>query len=831
MRRITSITATLLLLVAIAQPALAQRYPLTEGWTFRKAGSTDQWMQATVPGTVHSDLNGNGMIGDPLRSCTHKDLQWIEEPDWEYTQTFTLPQNISNKNLELVFEGLDTYAQVLLNGTPILEANNMFRTWRIDVSGKVAPGSNTLLVKFFSAKRYASEQAAKLSFALPGGEWAHIRKAAYHFGWDWAPRLVTAGIWKPVYIDVVEPIRLASAWVKTVSADSKEATLSADFTISSNANTTATIRIFDMDERETLYRESVNVSKGNNIYTPTFSIKKPLLWWPNGMGEQNLYNLALIVDTEDGKELIQTQKLGIRTIEWVNQPDSLGESFYAKVNGMPVFAMGANLVPPHSLLPLADKEWTRLVYDAKESNMNMLRVWGGGVYPPNSFFNACDSLGIMVWQDFMFACSMYPWDKNFLANVRQESVEQVQRLRPHASLAMWCGNNEVDEGWHNWGWQKAFATDTTIAKQIWAGYNALFNQLLPDVVAKEDNGRFYWQSSPKYGWGKKESMTHGDSHYWGVWWGKEPFEKYKQKVPRFMSEYGFQSYPVLSTLKNFGNGADVPDTSLINCHQKHPEGFEIIEKYIKDEGFRYKTIEQKLYVSQIVQVIGYQTAIEAHRFASPSCMGSLYWQMNDCWPAVSWSGIDFFGRWKAVQHRVKQLYQPVYVAPIFDGKRLKINLVSSLPYEFEADIIMHLYGADGTKMGVWKDFFEVLPNKAFTPLDIEITDPGIRSLNLVAIVEVKMGRKHLVTTMGVNKPWGKFRAVNPQIEMTTVTEKGKQYIKLKAKYPAFFVDVYNTTDDLVLKDNFFHMLPDEEYKIEVISGEAKGLKVRSIWNF
>ncbi|MCX6297380.1 MAG: glycoside hydrolase family 2 protein, partial [Bacteroidetes bacterium] len=356
-------------------------------------------------------------------------------------------------------------------------------------------------------------------------------------------------------------------------------------------------------------------------------------------------------------------EIGLRTIELIQDKDSVGKSFYFKLNGVPVFMKGANYIPSDNFLPRVTKDdYEKIVENAVDANMNMLRVWGGGVYADDEFYKQCDMQGILVWQDFMFACAMYPGDNHFVNNVAQEVIDQVQRLRNHPCLALWCGNNEVDEGWKNWEWQKQFHYSEKDSTTIAQNNSALFDNFIKDMVNAYDGSRAYWPSSPSIGWGHKESLQEGDSHYWGVWWGNEPFENYNKKVGRFVSEYGFQGMPDLNSIKKYARILPSADTEELTSadmrnHQKHPVGYETILKYMSLDYKVPSGLDNFSYVSQLLQAEGMKTAIEAHRRAKPYCMGTLYWQLNDCWPVTSWSSVDYYNNWKASQYQVKRSFE------------------------------------------------------------------------------------------------------------------------------------------------------------------------------
>lgn len=641
----------------------------TENWTFNKQNDTRKY-KATVPGTVHTDLFQQHLIPDPFYGANEKKLQWIENESWEYETIFSVSNSeLSAENIELEFNGLDTYATVFLNGNSILEADNMFRKWTLSVKNRLKKGKNHLKIVFHSAVQKGKEAASKLPYTLPEKERVFIRKAQYQFGWDWGPRFVTAGIWKNVQLKFWNSAKIENIKYSQLQLNEEKALL--EFITDIHSSKEQTVQLALNDNVHTFY-----LKKGKNSVKIPYEILKPKFWWCNGLGKPHLYSFS--VELVQQNKLLESKKLniGLRTIELVQNKDTFGRGFYFKLNGKPVFMKGANYVPNDSFLPSASKTSPlELVLNAKAAHMNMLRVWGGGVYADDAFYDACDANGILVWQDFMFACSMYPGDDKFVANVKNEVIDQVNRLQNHPSLALWCGNNENDEGWHNWGWQKQYNYSISDSTQIWNDYKKVFHELIPhtldSLLSKDKNS--YWPSSPSIGWGRKESLLQGDSHYWGVWWGKEPFEMYQKKVGRFMSEFGFQGMPNKETLERVIAQSDLNFTSeAFKNHQKHPTGFETINEYMARDFRVPKALNKYIYVSQLLQAYGMKTAIEAHRLAKPYCMGSLYWQFNDCWPVTSWSTVDYYGNWKASHYQVKESFAPIVLLFSEDAKALSI---------------------------------------------------------------------------------------------------------------------------------------------------------------
>jgi beta-mannosidase len=548
----------------------AQTILLNSNWQFRQV-NTKQWYKATVPGTVHTDLLSNNLIPPPYYGNSESKLQWINKANWEYQTTFSVTNlMLQQSDVQLVFEGLDTYCKVYLNNVEILNANNMFRTWKVQVSHLLKLKENHLKLVFTSAELIADSLAAASSIKLPcENNRNYVRKAQYHFGWDFAPKFITCGIWRKVQLLV-----------------------------------------------------------------------------PN----QNITKTSI-------KRTIQGHNWSNKNVQLIQEKDSIGQSFYFTINGKPTFIKGANWVPADMFLPsITYSRYKKLLVAAKQAGMNMLRVWGGGIYEDEIFYNLCDSLGIMVWQDFMFAGAIYPTDSGFIENVKHEMIDNLKRLTKHPCIVLWCGNNEIDEAWHNWGWQKEYHLSNADSSKLWKAYQQLFHELLPSLV-KQYSSKPYITTSPLYGWGRQQSITHGDSHYWGVWWGLQPIEKYQEKIPRFMSEYGMQALPNKESLQQFIPLQEMDTTSnSMRAHQKHPTGFQTLSIYLKQNNLTANTFEEYIGATQTLQANALSTAITAHLAAQPRCMGTMLWQLNDCWPGISWSIIDYYGNKKKAYESVRKLY-------------------------------------------------------------------------------------------------------------------------------------------------------------------------------
>lgn len=673
-------TIALILLIILIAPSLFsqdfKKIDLDGKWKFRKAG-TEQWMDARVPGCVHTDLLRAKAIPDPFIGDNEKGLQWISDIGWEYKKTFMVSDTLfRSSHIELVCQGLDTYANVYLNDSLIIVADNMFREWIANIHPYLRIGPNTLRIQFPAVTIEDKARYGRLRHKLPGDEKVVCRKAAYEYGWDWGPRLITSGIWRPVFIRCWTHMNVLSVQYIQRELNDSVAKLTGVFTFRSAVSDSAYIQINLMGKQ--LAYKKVPGQSGINVARVDFEIKNPKRWWPNGMGEPYLYPIEHKIFFTNRLSDVGIHKLGLRTIELHEDKDTAGSNFTFHVNGIPLFIKGANYIPQDNFPSrVTDSTYKALITSVKDANMNMLRVWGGGIYENDIFYNLCDENGILVWQDFMFACAMYPDNKEFIHNIQAEAIQNVIRLRNHPCIALWCGNNEIDEGWKNWGWQKQYAYTPTDSSEVWSNYKGIFGGTLPTVVSIYDTLRDYIPSSPFIGWGHPESTKQGDMHYWGVWWGKEPFSTYKAKTGRFMTEYGFQGFPSMETINKFTLPADRKlGSPVMKAHQKHPVGYETIDEYLNRDYQHPKDFASYDYISQLLQAEGIKMAIEAHRRAKPFCMGTMYWQLNDCWPVVSWSSRDYYGNPKALQYFVKEDFKTLLVSPVIANGKLRVFIIS-----------------------------------------------------------------------------------------------------------------------------------------------------------
>jgi len=648
---------------------------LHENWTVSSAHGNQSY-KATVPGNIFSDLMHNNVIEDPFVGENEHKVQWVSDSVWVYNSTFTLPNAVLNKqHITLNFDGLDTYATVLLNGEALLKTNNAFRKYTVPVNELVAR-NNKIQIAFTPTKIHEKEAKNQLSYTMPEGNRIYTRKAQFQYGWDWGPVLNTTGIWKDIYIKGWDVAAIDHIYLEENAYTAEEASFNVNVTLTNPAIVGSSLEVEVAGKR---FGTAVNEEQ--NTYTIPVTIENPSFWWPHNLGTPHLYAVDVRLKNEESVLDAKHLKHGVRTVELVTEPDALGTSFYFKINGTPVYMKGANYIPQNSLQNrVVDADYDKLLSNVVDANMNMLRVWGGGIYEDNLFYERCDEKGILVWQDFMYACAMYPGDDAFLENAKQEATDQLIRLRNHPSIVLWCGNNESSEGWHRWGWQNGKTEQQK--DKIWGDYLKLFDSILPQQVA--DYSKLpYWESSPKFGRGNPRFKYEGDAHDWWVWHDGYPFEHFEEHVPRFMSEFGFQSFPSEEVLDYVMDGKQLNlGDEAIKSHQKHHRGFQLIDEYMARDFPVPSDPKDYAYVSQLVQAKGMRMGIEAHRRAKPYNMGTLYWQLNDCWPAISWSSIDYFGQWKALHYAAKEAFENVLIS-----------------FE-QADDVLHIYAVNDHLQGV-----------------------------------------------------------------------------------------------------------------------------------
>ena len=688
---------------------------LDKGWRFKNV-TADQWNPATVPGVVHLDLFDNGIIKDPYEGNNEITQRWIEFEDWEYSTTIIADEKLLQQaHVELVFEGLDTYTTILLNGIEILVTDNMFREWTVELKPHLNLGNNELTVIFHSPLNLNKKNVENSPYELPAANETvylkvspYTRKAAYHFGWDWGPRFVTSGIWRPVYLKTWNTLKVNDITYTTAKVSSNEWQIDFDFEIEYDLDQAGSydLRIVDKNYK-------IQLTKGINLIKQSVQLNNFAYWNPKDYGNQWQWEGDFMISTAFTLLAKGNLKAAFREIELVNGPDSIGTSFYFKVNGKPFYAKGANYIPQDLFLPRVDSaRYEKLIQQAVDANINMIRVWGGGIYESDYFYDLCDEHGILVWQDFMFANSMYPNDPSFIDNITAEVEYNVKRLRNHPCIALWCGNNEIEVAWENWGWQKQYGYSKEDETEIWNTYTSIFHELIPQTLEKLSPNIDYVPTSPLSNWGKPENFNHSSMHYWGVWHGKEPIENFAKNVGRFIAEYGYQSFPNYATLANVIKEADLNLVSeVMKNRQKSYIGNGIIQKNVIKYAYEEVDFEEWVELTQLVQAHAYGYAIRQHRIQTPHCMGTLFWQLNDCWPGPSWSVIDYYGNEKGAYSEVQDHYKPIIASCEMDGNNLVATLVSDRLKTTEVNLIVSAENMKGMTATIYESKTTLNPLK------------------------------------------------------------------------------------------------------------------------
>lgn len=828
---------TLSLMAIAGASAQSQTYVLDKGWEFSQAGS-NEWMSARVPGTVHQDLLDHGRLPDPFYGMNEQKVQWVEKEDWLYRTVFTVTADqLKSDAAWLTFEGLDTYADVYLNGSLLLKADNMFVGHKLAVKDVLREGENRLMIRFRSPVEETAPQWDTDGFNYPADNdhsekrmSVYTRKAPYSYGWDWGIRLATSGIWRPVKLTFCNGAAIDDFFVCQQEVTEQVAKVDNQLEINNVTSTPkgAQVKVVYAygEQADTLTRTVVLQPGKNSLSMPAW-IEKPHLWMPNGWGDPALYTFTATVSV-DGKEVASREEaIGLRSIRVVMEDDKDGKSFYFEVNGKPMFAKGSNYIPGDALLPnMTGERYARLFEDIRAANMNMVRVWGGGIYEDDRFYEEADRNGILVWQDFIFACTTYPHDPTFLKRVSEEAVYNMRRLRNHASLAMWCGNNEIYEGMRYWGWKDKYSP--VVWKEMTEGYDVLFRQLLPELVEANDPGRFYMHGSPyEANWGRPESWKIADSHNWGTWYGQKPFESLDTEIPRFMSEYGFQAFPEMKTIRMFASPEDYElESPVMNAHQKASIGNFLIKKTM---ALYYKVpekFEDLIYAGLILQGQGMRHGIEAHRRHRPYCMGSLPWQLNDSWPVVSWSSIDYYGNWKAMHYQIRRAFAPVLVDAIKEGNNLSYYIMSDRLTDEELTLNLELMGFNG-KVYRKQKVDGLLPantSKLFYQEPVEQALAGRDSATtfMHMVVKSKKGEVLSDEIYYFAHPKDQLLPKTP-LQWQVKQKKGYCEVTVKADKLARDIFIEVPVQGVRFSDNFFDLLPGQKKKVIITSPDGKSL--------
>ena len=805
-----------------------QKLSLCGAWVLDIPGSAFPRVPAQVPGSVYHDLLTAGEIPDPFYRDNENEALKLMDNDFVYSCSFTVPASLlENDAVVLHCDGLDTLATVTVNGCLVGTAKNMHRTYEFDVKSVLRAGENEISVKFDSPTRfikeaYALSRADGSSDAMVG--FPLIRKAHCMFGWDWGPRLPDAGIWRDISILGVRTARIRDVHVLQFHEEGK-------VTLEINTHVTELTGSADVKVSVTAPDGTVFTAEGEKA---VMEIENPALWWPNGLGDQPLYTVT--VELGDGLDS-WSRRIGLRTLTVTRKKDQWGESFSHCVNGVDVFAMGADYIPEDNLLPRVNPERTRrLLEDAKAANMNCVRVWGGGYYPDDFFYDICDELGLLVWQDFMFACAVYNLTEDFEENIKAEFVDNVRRLRHHASLALWCGNNEMEQFVAQGEWVSSMAQK--------ADYIKMYEYIIPKILKVEDPQTFYWPASPSSGgsFDEPQDPNRGDVHYWDVWHGLKPFTDYRNYLFRYVSEFGFQSFPCMETIEAFTAPEDRNVFSYVmEKHQRNASANGRIVSYLSQMYLYPGELTDLVYASQLLQAQAMQYGVEHWRRNrnDSRCMGAVVWQLNDCWPVASWASIDYYGRWKALHYYEKRFFAPVLISCHEEGILSQNTNVNAEPFDLKKT----------ARLNVSNETLKPFTGKASWALrrpDASVIDSGSFEVNCPAMSAVWLPQQDFSDKAtydcyysyaledGQGNVVGEgtvlfcapkhFHFADPQLEARIEGDE----IVVTAKTYARSVELMAGPDTL-LSDNYFDMNAGTR-RVKILRGNADSVKARSVYN-
>lgn len=816
----------------------AETLSLNQGWEFSQMNS-EKWYQAEVPGSVQRDLVRHGILPDPFYGTNEELVQWVEDENWDFKKSFTVTkEQLQYDDALLEFEGLDTHADVFLNGSRILESENMFIGHQLSVKSLLQEGENKLYIRFYSPVQRMMPARTTFGYDYPAGNdhreeklSIYNRKAPYHFGWDWGIRIVQMGIWKPVSLTFYNDARINDFFVKQESVTEQKADILNNLEVYSvhSQPLDATLEISYGVKGESEYHsinQSITLHPGINYITLPLEILQPKRWMPIHWGDQHLYEFEAIVST--GNDVIARKEVrtGLRTVQLVQEEDEHGRSFYFEVNGIPIFAKGANYIPGEIFTTQQTGEYYDRVFDnILSANMNFVRVWGGGIYENEEFYRHADEKGILVWQDFIFGCVPYPSDHAFLANVAEEVAYNIKRLRNHASLAFWCGNNEVEEGLRYWGWQREYPEE--VMNAWFEGYDKTFRELIPTLVEKHDGTRSYIHGSPyDSNWGRPEKFASSDVHDWGLWYGHLPFEAMAERLPRFASEFGFQSFPEMKTIRSFAPEEQWSlESDVMKVHQKASTGNSLIKKYMDMYYHEPKNFEDFVYIGLVMQGNGMEESVEAMRRGRPYCMGALYWQINDDWPVVSWSSIDYYNNWKAQHYRMRDVLAPLSLGVEYSNNALSyITMSDFLTDHNDLLLTVQVYDFSTGKRKEFTQEVNATANDSRVVKSFNVAELVSEADKPTTVIRAFLSDSegNVISTKDHFFFWPN-RLELPETEVTTHVEysDGEYSVTLTSKKLAKDVFIEIPIQGARFSDNFIDLLPGETRTITITSPKLK----------
>lgn len=786
-----------------------QTYTLNGTWQLSAGHRSLESVDMQIPGTVLSGLLAAGKIKDPFYRTNEDATRALFWKDYVFTRTFDVDEELlAQQHIVLVCEGLDTLAEISINGTFLAKTDNMHHTWKFQAKKLLHPGKNEIQIVFRSVLRFIEDypyEAHKKINYIPCGSMKGnqlLRKAHSMFGWDWGPQTIDAGIFRDIYLQGysharIEDIRIHQQHAKNVSVQTS-------ITLSESVPGQKLCVELSEDGADKPLQTKLCKTNADGVAAVDFVIENPKLWWPNDYGDQPLYIVRTTLLDEDGTSLESiTRRIGLRTLTISQEKDEWGNEFAFCVNGVKIFTRGGNYIPDDCLYTrITEKKLDYILESCRRAHFNCVRVWGGGYYPSDAFYDLCDEKGLIVWQDLMYACNVYDVTDAFAENCRQETYDNVRRLRHHASLGLWCGNNEIESAWDHWG---DFQKETPYLR---ADYIRLFEEVLPKAVQEADGETFYWHSSPSSGgcFDNPDDANRGDTHYWDVWHGQKPFTDYRKYFFRFCSEFGFQSFPCAKTVNSFTLEDDRNIFSrVMESHQKNDAANGKMLYYLS-ENLRYpKDLTHLLYASQVLQGMAIKYGVDHWRRNRGRCMGTLYWQINDDWPAPSWSSIDYFGRWKALHYMAQKFYAPHAVSMTLEDHRCHVYFSNESFETTEYSLTLSIRDLSGNVL----ETYETKGNSpAFSAIETAVVDicsweDQKDDIFLEAVIHTK--DQKVLKDVETLVPYKYLNLKNPVISTEAEETNDAFILHISSDCFAPFVALDFDDADVIFSDNFFHL--------------------------
>lgn len=791
---------------------------LNGAWSMKRLDQSE-WTEASVPGSVYSDLLNAGQMEDPFYRENDQEAVKLSEYDYEYEKRFMIgAEFLTEERIVLRFEGLDTLAEIHINGREIARTDNMHRTYEFDVKPFIREGENTIGVIFRSPLKYIREKSkAQPIWSVNGSPgFPYLRKAHFMFGWDWGPSLPDMGIWRPVKLIALSHTRIDEVYVTQQHKGDLGVDLNVKVGLEYKPESPVEVR-FELTDPDGARLSSCQFPMSEATGYLDLHVAEPQLWWPSGFGKQPLYQIRVQI-CSDGAVLDEHAfRIGLRTVTVNQQNDEWGKSFAYCVNGLEIFAMGGNYIPEDNIISRGTREKTeRIIQDCVKANFNSIRVWGGGYYQEDYFYDLCDEYGLLVWQDHLFACAVYDFTDEFKDNIVQEITQNMKRIRHHASLGLWCGNNENEWAWVEWNINQS--------PKLKADYIRQFEYVMPEIAKNVDPETFYWLASPSSfgGFDRPNSQDFGDMHDWSIWHGREPFTDFRKRYPRFMSEFGLQSFPSIKTVEAFSLPEDRNVFSAVmENHQKHEDGLSPMIHYVSQYFKMPKDFQSFLYVSQLIQAEGVRYGVEHWRRNRGRCMGAIYWQLNDSWPVASWASVDYHGRWKALHYAAKRFYSPVLVSAEEEGSRVSLHINNETLADVAGKVVWKLRDSASSviqsgEIGVTAAGLSAAACQTLDFSDVLSSVDQLRSHYLEYAFESDGHTLSAGKTIFV--PAKHFKLQPTELSVSVKEEEEHFELIVGSTAFAMFIELDLNGRDAIFDDNYFHLSANEQ-KVVIVRKE------------